>query len=242
MSKKLEEMDGCLIREEFDWHEVVSGCEKANNYRVYRTKDGKKHGKKQFEYKEREGFCARWCLPGDCKSMNMKVMNKQYGKNAETEECMNVKRPCKCSFLCCNRQQMELMYTEKGQQLFLGKVYDPWDLCNYGFSIKDEDNKHLFDIKASCCQCAFWLCCTCDSCIKIEFKVTTKKHSMEMGSMIKTGKGCCTSPIDPKYNNFVVVYPRQANWKIKCLMTTCAVFIDYMMFKSGSTSKESSRR
>lgn len=57
------------------------------------------------------------------------------GNPPPTPSFINLFRPCKCSWLCFNRQKMELMYTEKGQQLFLGQVYDPWDLCNYGVSI-----------------------------------------------------------------------------------------------------------
>jgi len=230
MQKKLEAMDGCYIKEEFDFAEMLTGCEFGNNYRVYNLKDGKCHGKKQFEYKEKSGCCARNFMNADCRPMDMKVVNKQYGMEAEDEECMHIKRPCKVACYCFNRQQMEIMYTEKGNQVYLGKVVDPWDLCNYGFSIKDEQGKHLFDITASCCQLAFWLGCPCDSCNKVEFKVKVKQHSMEMGSMIKIGPGLCKSPLDKNYNNFIVNYPKNADFKIKCLMTTCAVFIDYMMF------------
>lgn len=33
--------------------------------------------------------------------------------------------------MCCGRQEMQLMWTENGQQEYLGKISDPWDMCNY---------------------------------------------------------------------------------------------------------------
>lgn len=42
------------------------------------------------------------------------------------------------TFMCCGRQKMEVMWTEKGAQEYLGCVIDPWDMCNY--SVRNKFN------------------------------------------------------------------------------------------------------
>lgn len=70
-------------------------------------------------------------------------------------------------------------------------------------------------VTASCCQLAFWIKCTCESCTTVEFKVTTKKHSFDLGKMTKKGNGCCVDALNPNYNNFIVEFPKGVNWKVK---------------------------
>ena len=48
-----------------------------------------------------------------------------------------MEKPYKMTFLCCNRPEMKVRYTEDGGFADLGKVVDEWDFCNFSFSVLD---------------------------------------------------------------------------------------------------------
>ena len=105
VEKKLGEMDGAFIKQKFDWKEMVGGCDFPNKYRVFNLKNGEKKGKTLFKYTEKSGCMERQCYPADCRPLTMKVSNEQENGN-EDEDCLEIIRPCKCTIMCCNRQEM----------------------------------------------------------------------------------------------------------------------------------------
>ncbi len=63
----IKRINAIFVKQKPQWLELL-GCEKENKYKVYKLKEGKKHGKertgsKLFKCVEKSGFCARHCLP-----------------------------------------------------------------------------------------------------------------------------------------------------------------------------------
>eukprot|EP00178_Gracilaria_changii_P017385 TRINITY_DN49697_c0_g1_i1.p2 TRINITY_DN49697_c0_g1~~TRINITY_DN49697_c0_g1_i1.p2 ORF type:complete len:150 (+),score=27.32 TRINITY_DN49697_c0_g1_i1:550-999(+) len=139
--------------------------------------------------------------------------------------------------MCCNRQEMQVIWCEGEKRTYMGKIVDPWDCCNYSFKIYDEENKVIFTIVASCCQLYFWCNLPCEKCQRVEFTIKQEETENVLGMLTKIGKGCCKSMLDESYNNFQVDFPKQSNWKERALLMSCAVFIDYMMFEEKRGKK-----
>lgn len=218
MSKKLDGMSGIFVKQKLDLLELMTGCDMPNKYEVYAMKDGQKTGRSQFLYTEKSGCCSRMCLPPDCRPLDMSVISEQYGPSVDQEQetVLHIERPCKCTFYCFNRQEMQVNWTEKGQQKYLGKIVDPWDCCHFTFDVKDEDDKDIYKIKANCCQLGFMLPqCPYSACQTINFDIIDPANDSVVGSLVKTGKGYCTSFWAPDYNNFKIEFPKSANWKHK---------------------------
>lgn len=237
MSKKLGTMNGAFIKQKIDLLEVLTGCNRNNKYEVFNMENGERKGKALFMYREQSGCYSRQCLSADCRPLDMYVDNIQY-TNENDEVCLHINRPCKCTCCCFNRQEMQLNWTEKGQQKYLGKIVDPWDCCHYSFKILDEEEKEVYIVKANCCQLGF----QCgqfpyEACQKIHFDILEPGTDNVVGTLLKTGKGYCVDMFDLGYNNFKIDFPKNANWKHKALLVTCAVFIDFMMFEESNKKK-----
>lgn len=233
MSKKLGNMNGAFIKQKIDLLEVLTGCNRNNKYEVFDMQNGERKGKPLFLYREQSGCCSRMCLPADCRPLDMYVDNIQYG-NDQDEVCLHINRPCKCTIYCFNRQEMQLNWIEKGQQKYLGKIVDPWDCCHYSFKVLDEEDKEMYIVKANCCQLGF----QCgqfpyEACQTIKFDILEPSGDTVVGQLIKKGKGYCVDMFDLGFNNFKIDFPKNANWKARALLITCAVFIDFMMFEDN---------
>ena len=241
MSKKFDGMSGVFIKQKINLMELVTGCDMPNRYQVFGMKDGQKVGHPQFEYIERSGCCSRMCLPADCRPLKMTVTSEQYGAltNQEPEVVLEINRPCKCTCYCFNRQEMQVSWVEKGAGgKYLGKIVDPWDCCNFYFHIRDEEDKTIYKIRGKCCQlgiqCSHYPYTPCQT---VNFEILAGETDEVVGTLVKTGKGYCASFWADEYNNFKIDFPPKANWKEKALITTAAVFIDFMMFEKGDQKK-----
>lgn len=81
--------------------------------------------------KESSGCCERQCLSGDCRPFKMKCFNL-FNNDAM---CLEMIRECQCTCLCLNRPMMKVYFTEDGNPVYLGKVVDNFDCCNFSFDI-----------------------------------------------------------------------------------------------------------
>ena len=88
----------------------------------------------------------------------------------------------------------------------------------------DENDKDIFSIKASCCQLAFWCNCPCDSCVTVEFDITSPLNDYTVGKLTKKGPGCCVESGSIEYNNMAIDFPAVANWKDRVSF----IFVDYL--------------
>jgi len=230
LSKKLTGMQGAFVKQKIDLLQVLTGCQRNNKFEVYDMQNGERTGKAQFIWREQSGCYSRMCLPGDCRPLDMYVDNIQYG-NQQDQVVLHINRPCKCTFYCFNRQEMQLSWIENGQQKYLGKIVDPWTLCNFVFKIYDEEDKEIYHVEASCCQLGFQCKgCPYDACQKIIFNIKEPNTDNVLGQLVKTGRGYCVNMLDWGFDNFKIDFPKGSNWKQRALLITCAVFVDFMLF------------
>jgi len=128
----IESFSGIFIKQKVELLEVVTGCETKNKYYVYeRGQDGSKLGKKILKCKESSGCCARNCMSGDCRPFKMKCTNL-FNDN---KICLEMVRECACTFMCYNRPEMKVYYTEEGNSVYLGKVIDVFSCCDFVFEV-----------------------------------------------------------------------------------------------------------
>ena len=71
----------------------------------------------------------------------------------------------------------------------------------------------------------------------MEFTIFEKETENAIGQLIKKGRGCCKNALLDDYNNFTIDFPAGCTWNHKALLTTTAVFIDFMMFEEKSKPK-----
>lgn len=233
LDKKLMRLeDGVFIKQKFDIMEMMTGCEFPNVYYAYARKGTeKKKGKKEFKYKEKSSFYDR-CLQGSCKPYKMKVYNEQ--KVEDDKICMRCKKDCKCVFYCFNREEMDCWYTEGEEEHYLGKAYDPWDCMNFGYELRDESGATEFRVKASCCQCYFWIKCPCKMCNVVRFEIKDNE-SNKVGDIVRTGRDCLKNLIlDNDGDTFTVDFPKGSNWRQRAMLMNLVVFIDFSMFEDTS--------
>ena len=130
MATKLATVEGLYCKQYIDPTLATNGCcDKVCCYEVHALENNEKKGKALFTFKEESSCMSRQFLSTDCRPLDMTVVNLQNDGN--DEPCLKIIRPCKCSFCCCNRQEMQIQWIEKKQQKFLGKIVDPWDCFNH---------------------------------------------------------------------------------------------------------------
>ena len=227
-------MNGVYIKQKIEWAEVVSGCETRNKYYVFeRDVDGGKKGKKLLKCKEKSGCCERQCYPPDCRPFNMKITNERN----HDQEVLWLERKCKCTFYCANRPEMDVYLIEGGQQKKIGRIVDPWDMCNYAFKIYDENEKLAFTLEAKCCQLGFYCQCPCKACETIVFDVyEPDKAGEKRENLVKKGKDCLKNAISSA-DNFSVPFPPGCSYYNKLLLTAATLFIDFRMFENKDNGK-----
>lgn len=235
LTQLLESVPGIYIKQKFELLEAITGCETKNKYYVFeRSRDGGKFGNKFLKCKESSGWCVRNCLSGDCRPFKMRCHNLWNNDQV----CLEMVRECQCSCLCFNRPKMDVYYTENGAYLYLGKVVDDFDCCNYSFSVYDNQGIKIYHIEAKCCQCGIWCQCPCDSCERIEFQFYAGDKRMQYPENIKkTGNGCLKNTIGDA-DNFSIPYPSDAPVEHRSLLMAAALLIDYRMFENKSGGNE----
>lgn len=236
--QKIMQLEGIFVKQKMDLTEVITGCETENKYYVYQKKDGevKKKGKKLYKCKEKSSCYSRNCLSPICRELKMKIENLADNEDL-TEDCLMIEKPCTCTMLCCNRPYINVSYVEKGNSEFIGKIYFPYNCCDYFFEIYDKNNTKRFTISANCCQCGL-LCMgyPCETCETVEFVIHGNDSSVE-SRLTKKNKNCLKSAISDA-DNFGVSFTPKMTWEDRSLLLCATLFIDYMLFEEKSGNQE----
>lgn len=232
---------GIFVKQKFDILEAMTGCDTPNRYYVYEqnTAGGAKK-KKIFKCKEKSGWCARNYLSSDCKPFDMEIKKCFKDEDYDNEEVViKLERDCQCTCYCFNRPTMKVYNTERGQKIYVGKVVDSWDCCNYSYTVYDSSDQVRFFIKASCCQLGFCCKCPCEPCEKIEFDLWSGDKEKPEAPILKLGTGSCLKNAMGSADNFSVTFPMAATWQDKTLLLASVLMIDFMQFeeKNGGSGK-----
>jgi hypothetical protein len=110
---------------------------------------------------------------------------------------LRAEKECQCTYFCYNRIEMKVYACSHGDSEgeYIGRIYDPWDMCNFGFKIYDKADVPIYGLKASCMQCYFWCRCPCDSCQVVNFDMREGESDKIIGQLMKSGRVCARNVI-----------------------------------------------
>jgi hypothetical protein len=229
-------LEGIFVKQKVDLMEVLTGCETENKYYVYQKKAEKvkKSGKKLYKCKEKSGCYSRNCLTPVCREFKMKIENLADDED-QTEDCLILEKPCACTYMCCNRPYINVNFVEKNANEFIGKIYFPYNFCDYHFDIFDKHNVQKYTIVANCCQCGL-LCGNypCEACETVEFVIFGHDGKSVVGHLTKKNKNCLKSAISDA-DNFGLPFTPDMTWEDRSLLLSATLFIDYMLFEDNQS-------
>merc|ERR1712048_456468 len=112
-------------------------------------------------------------LGGPHKKFRLKCYNVAQNDEEEKTEIMHANKDCNWHYYCYNRAEMTVNWTEdSNNQLYLGKVYWPFDLCRFRFHVYSEEKDAIdYTVHGNILQAYFWCRCPCDMCNEILFEV-----------------------------------------------------------------------
>jgi len=64
---------------------------------------------------------------------------------------LRIERPCKCTWMCCNRPEATVILTENGQEKRLGSVVNNWACCGISMTTKNIEGVDRLKIYGSIC-------------------------------------------------------------------------------------------
>ena len=230
---KIQEM---IIEQEPDVLEAVMGCQQPNNYRLY----GKLHkDEKYYIFKIREfSSCGmRCCCPISCRKLIMKIKISLDENNNDNDEEFNnnalyIEKKFKCP--CCNCVRPEMCVFISESNTLLGKIEEGFSCCDPIFNVYDKEGILLYNIETNCCQCGFMCrnntCGKTDECIFFIYDNNDKSNPI--GSICKKGAISQLSIAD----NYSVIFPKNANFEQKILLSIAGVMIDYQYFEKNANT------
>jgi len=227
---RIKDRDGIFVKQKMDLLEMMSGCEQGNTYNVFPLgKDGDKKGRKFYKAKEKSGCFEKQCMSADCRPFSLKVNLDDDDEQYDNEPFLILDRPCKCTFLCCERPEMTVYDVEDGKNDYVGKIKDVWTCCNIVLELYGNDGVLRYILEASCCQLGFHCNGPCDACQTIDFEIKTP--SGEIVSTLQKKSPGCVSAMVSEASNFAVHFPSKATKEDKALLMSAAMLLDYRYFE-----------
>ena len=231
---KIQEM---IIEQEPDVLEAVMGCQQPNNYHLY----GKLHKDEKyniFNIREFSSCGMRYCCPISCRELIMKIkISLEEVKNDDNDEEFNnnalyIEKKFKCP--CCNCVRPEMCVFISESNTLLGKIEEGFSCCDPIFNVYDKEGILLYNIETNCCQCGFMCrnntCGKTDECIFFIYDNNDKSNPI--GSICKKGAISQLSIAD----NYSVIFPKNANFEQKILLSIAGVMIDYQYFEKNANT------
>lgn len=228
----LEDLRGLYIKQETDWAEVITGCERQNKYKIMDLDD--KKGGCIFKAKEKSGCCARNCMPGSVRPFEIKVENK-YDRDRIVLWC---EKDYSMECFCLNRPVFRIFtfHEQTNQKIYIGKVKDAFDCGSYVYELYTEKDQLAYSLKTPVCQLA--MCCKfpCDDCQKVDFQLFNGQNQ-PLGIAKRRGKGFIKNALTDA-DKFEVMFTATMPWNHRCLLMCAMLFIDYRMFEDNNKKKK----
>ena len=159
----LEELKGLYIRQEFERHELITGFETENRYRLFSDE-----GKELLIAKENSGLLSRINL-GKYRSMEINV------ENIAGEQVLRFDRDVpmfSCLLPCCFLQTLEVF----SGRSFIGSVEKMSNWRKFSFKIRDEKGVAILAIKGPSCTNQI------SSCFRnVDFRIFSLETKKEVG-------------------------------------------------------------
>lgn len=226
-------LEGIYVKQQLNLMQLITGCDFQQTFHIFELgQQGQPLRKVLLECKETSDCFARNCEGRECRSIDINISKIPMNVDYMPEIVFRLTRPCQCSLLCCNRPELSVHYVERGQNIYLGKIREPWACCNKKYEIFDSNDKERFFLNADCCQLGLIMQCPCENCQRVEFKVWSgPNRDVQEPDVIKVGAGNCLANSVTSLANFQLPFSRTATWQDKALLMAAALMIDYLEFQ-----------
>lgn len=136
---------------------------------------------------------------------------------------------------------MKVIWTEdENNDIYIGKIVDPWACCNMTLNIYDEDDVLVYVIDGSCCQCGLFCRLPCGPCEKVEFPIYEPAKGggerRRVGQIDKVWGGCFKEMLTDA-SKYVCRFPVEADGKKRALILCAALFLDYRFFEEKQNNQ-----
>ena len=232
---------GCLIRQQPQFLEQITGCESPNRYYVF-SQSPQAGMKLLFKCKEYSSCCQRNCCAANAREfiMDMKhVANVGCMDENFHNSFVHINKPFKCTCCCLERPIMDVTYSNGGQ--LVGQVKQPFTCCDPYFTVFDYSGTLKYFVHADCCQCG--ICCANNFCGKMSeavFNIYKDAGLTEpVGSIVK--KVASFSELVTSADSYQVNFPLDASPSEKILLIVTALMIDYQYFEQKASDDDNKR-
>ena len=97
-----------------------------------------------------------------------------------------LKRDYQCTLCCCNRPVITVDNVFGGVPRRIGHVKHLCSVCDLAFEVyMDGDERALYRIEGSCCQCGLYCRCPCGPCKEVLFDIIDVRNSTPVGQVKK---------------------------------------------------------
>eukprot|EP00919_Chromeraceae_sp_WS-2016_P072451 GHVR01171336.1.p1 GENE.GHVR01171336.1~~GHVR01171336.1.p1 ORF type:complete len:262 (+),score=34.00 GHVR01171336.1:52-837(+) len=219
----LEGLDKVYIKEKLKMIEFL-GVDAKNKYSIMNEDKNE-----LFLAKESTGWCARNCLPHDCRPFELETYIKMPGQGKVN--FMKMEKPCQLTCCCINRPRMEVKNNLSGE--VIGYLRDPFDCFNYVYTVADSSEKKQLTVKASCCQPGIWCGLPCGPCSEVHFEITNATSKEKVGNITKK-ISLCGMIAEDMMDNYWVEFGTISDPQWKAMLINLALFIDMRMFQGSN--------
>ena len=220
-------LQGVYIKQRVDCCDFITPCNcQANRYLVHPLANGTRGGKDFLTCDEQSGCITRNILPMPCRRLDLDI------KNNQGNVCIKLSKTWTFTCLIFMRPKIEVQYVEDGNNQNLGYIIDSFDICNFlqTYKIYDQSDKHLYTIRAFCCQIGLLCNYPCEACETVNFTIKDAEGN-KIGDLIKVGTGNCCWNLCSNADNFKVYFSHEMSWEHRALLTSAGLWIDYSMFE-----------
>jgi len=227
--QKLTTVPGIFLKQKFRPFQALTGCELQNRYHIYALDENGKErkGTKMFKCKETSECCQRQFCSPHCRAFSMNVNNKDYADQTfDGSSFLHFERGFKCTCLCLERPEMAVRLTENGNDIYLGKVKNPFKWFDLICEIYDSNDNVKYTIDGSCCQCGV----ICEGPLCQAATLNIKKDGNIVGTLSRVmgsiAKNCFSTNA-----NFAITFPLDATAEDRCLFIAATIMIDFSYFE-----------
>jgi hypothetical protein len=157
----IAQLSGLHIEQNWDFFEMLSGCEKKNKYSVYShsgQQDDDNTGALMMNIEEDSDCMERMC----CKNQRACVLLVREGPAAtkggmgEGDVVMQFHKSFGMPQCCCMRPEMQIF---DGQANKIGAIEDPFACCQMDQKIYAPDGEQIYGATGSLCQAGIYFPC-----------------------------------------------------------------------------------
>lgn len=193
----LSSLSSILIKQKAQFMEIVMGCEKENEYRVYMRKPQitkashhqltlpQKHerGPLIFRCLEKSRFVSRNFLSGSCRPFEINLEYK-IGKS-NYQKFLKLVRPFASTLCCTGRPYMNVFILKDDKEILLGKINEPYDCTTIILNVIKGKDHDIYSITADYCTCAVLCQCPTKDCSEVHFVIQDSNTGLPVGQIDK---------------------------------------------------------